>query len=113
NARQALHDGARLVIFPEGTRTVNFPLDPCSPSTGLVANRARVPVQTVLIEFSTPYLGKAWPLFRRPQLPLSCRIRLGRRFEPPSNVQAFTAEIEAYFRAELGENGASPAPASA
>ena len=89
------------------------PLDPCSPSTGLVANRARVPVQTVLIEFSTPYLGKAWPLFRRPQLPLSCRIRLGRRFEPPSNVQAFTAEIEAYFRAELGENGASPAPASA
>ena len=39
--------------------------------------------------------------------------RLGRRFEPPSNVQAFTAEIEAYFRAELGENGASPAPASA
>lgn len=113
NARQALHDGARLVIFPEGTRTANFPLDPCSPSTGLVANRARVPVQTVLIEFSTPYLGKAWPLFRRPQLPLSCRIRLGRRFEPPSNVQAFTAEIEAYFRAELGENGASPAPASA
>ena len=113
NARQALHDGARLVIFPEGTRTADFPLDPCSPSIGLVANRARVPVQTVLIEFSTPYLGKAWPLFRRPQLPLSCRIRLGRRFEPPSNVQAFTAEIEAYFRAELGENGASPAPASA
>ena len=113
NARQALHDGARLVIFPEGTRTANFPLDPCSPSIGLVANRARVPVQTVLIEFSTPYLGKAWPLFRRPQLPLSCRIRLGRRFEPPSNVQAFTAEIEAYFRAELGENVASPAPASA
>jgi 1-acyl-sn-glycerol-3-phosphate acyltransferase len=24
NARQALHDGARLVIFPEGTRTANF-----------------------------------------------------------------------------------------
>lgn len=109
NARQALNDGARLVIFPEGTRTGNFPVDACSPSTGLVANRARVPVQTVLIEFSTPYLGKAWPLFRRPQLPLSCRVRLGRRFDPPTNVQAFTAEIEAYFRAELGENGDSPA----
>ena len=63
-----------------------------------------------LDELVSPSLA---PLFRRPQLPLSCRIRLGRRFEPPSNVQAFTAEIEAYFRAELGENGASPAPASA
>ena len=109
NARQALQDGARLVIFPEGTRTGNFPLDPCSPSTGLIANRARVPVQTVLIEFSTPYLGKAWPLFRRPQLPLTCRIRLGRRFAPPTDVQAFTGELEAYFRAELGDNGGSPA----
>ena len=108
NARQVLNDGARLVIFPEGTRTGNFPVDVCSPSTGLVANRAKVPVQTVLIEFSTPYLGKAWPLFRRPQLPLRCRIRVGRRFDPPTNVQAFTAEIEAYFRAELGENGLSP-----
>ena len=109
NARQALQDGARLVIFPEGTRTGNFPLDPCSPSTGLIANRARVPVQTVLIEFTTPYLGKAWPLFRRPQLPLTCRIRLGRRFAPPTDVQAFTGELEAYFRAELGDNGGSPA----
>lgn len=109
NSRQALHDGARLVIFPEGTRTASFPLDPCTPSTGLVANRAKVPVQTVLIEFSTPYLGKAWPLFRRPALPLSCRVRLGRRFDPPTNVQAFTAEIEAYFRGELGDTAARPA----
>ncbi|MCH2220226.1 MAG: 1-acyl-sn-glycerol-3-phosphate acyltransferase [Dechloromonas sp.] len=112
NSRQALQDGARLVIFPEGTRTGNFPLDPCSPSTGLVANRAKVPVQTVLIEFSTPYLGKAWPLFRRPTLPLTCRVRLGRRFDPPSNVQAFTTEIEAYFRGELGQTAAAPIPAS-
>jgi hypothetical protein len=60
-------------------------------------------VQTVLIEFSTPYLGKAWPLFRRPMLPLSCRIRLGKVLPPPTNIQAFTAEIEAYFRSELGQ----------
>ena len=86
---------------------------PARRVSGWLPTGPGVPVQTVLIEFSTPYLGKAWPLFRRPQLPLSCRIRLGRRFEPPSNVQAFTAEIEAYFRAELGENVASPAPASA
>ena len=109
NARETLQAGAKLVIFPEGTRTTHFPLDPCTPSTGLIANRAKVPVQTLFIEFSTPYLGKAWPLFRRPPLPLTCRVRLGRRFPPPNNVSAFTAELEAYFRAEFGQNTASTA----
>lgn len=102
NARRELADGAQLVIFPEGGRTRSFPLDRCMPSAGLIASRARVPVQTLLIEFSTPYLGKAWPLFRPPALPLRCRIRLGRRFPPPiGDIAGFTAELETYLRAEL------------
>ncbi|MGE5472134.1 MAG: lysophospholipid acyltransferase family protein [Bacteroidota bacterium] len=100
-AREELRAGAQLVIFPEGTRTTRFPIDPCTPTTGLIARRTGVPVQTLLIEFSTPYLGKAWPLFRRPMLPLRCRIRLGRRFPPPDNCAAFSHELEAYFRQEL------------
>ena len=75
NARAALHGGAHLVIFPEGTRTRRFPVDACQPAAGLIARRAGVPVQTLLVEFSSPYLGKGWPLFRPPLLPLSCRIR--------------------------------------
>lgn len=106
SSRDELQQGAHLVIFPEGSRTLNFPVEACSPSVGLIAGRSKTPVQTLLIEFSTPYLGKAWPLFRRPSLPLRCRIRLGRRFPPPANLQAFTAELEAYFRVELGQ--ASP-----
>lgn len=113
NAREALQQGAHLVIFPEGTRTLAFPVDACTPSTGLLASRTKVPVQTVLIEFSTPYLGKAWPLFRRPILPLHCRIRLGRVFPPPANVQSFTTELEAYFRSELGRNSPSTAASTA
>ena len=101
SAREELRGGAHLLIFPEGTRTGHFPLDPCTPSTGLIASRTGVAVQTLLIEFSTPYLGKAWPLFRRPSLPLTCRIRLGRRFAPQKDVAAFTRELEAYFRASL------------
>lgn len=100
-AREELAAGAHLVIFPEGTRTRAFPLDACTPSTALIASRSGVPVQTLLIEFSTPYLGKAWPLFRRPELPLACRIRLGRRFAPSGDVERFTRELEAYFRSEL------------
>lgn len=100
-AREELQGGAHLVIFPEGTRTGHFPLDPCTPSTGLIAGRTKVAVQTLLIEYSTPYLGKAWPLFRRPRLPLTCRIRLGHRFPPPTDVGAFTRDLDAYFRGAL------------
>ena len=57
-----------------------------------------------MLEFSTPYLGKAWPLFRRPELPLVCRARLGRRFDAPADHQAFTRELEDYFRQELGSS---------
>jgi 1-acyl-sn-glycerol-3-phosphate acyltransferase len=110
-ARDELAGGALLVIFPEGTRTTRFPLDPCTSSTALIAWRTGVPVQTLLIEFSTPYLGKAWPLFKRPSLPLRCRIRLGRRLSPTANVDAFTHELEAYFRQELecGQNSGATA----
>lgn len=104
SAREELRQGAQVVIFPEGTRTTNFPVDACQSTVGLLARRAGVPVQTVIIEFSTPYLGKAWPLLRRPVLPLSCRVRLGRRFEAPTDVRAFAGELEAYFHAEIGGN---------
>ncbi|MFZ2267619.1 MAG: lysophospholipid acyltransferase family protein [Azonexus sp.] len=111
HAREEVRDGAQLLIFPEGTRTTHFPLDACTPSTGLIAKRTRIPVQTLLIELSTPYLGKAWPLFRRPSLPLTGRVRLGRRFAPPDDVEAFTRELETYFSQELG-GASTPAPAT-
>jgi 1-acyl-sn-glycerol-3-phosphate acyltransferase len=100
-AREELRDDAHLLIFPEGTRTVHFPIDTCSASAGLIASRAKSPVQALLIDFTSPYLGKAWPLFRKPELPLRFSIRLGRRFAPPADVGAFSREIENYFRGEL------------
>jgi 1-acyl-sn-glycerol-3-phosphate acyltransferase len=103
-AREELRHGAQVVIFPEGTRTTNFPVDVCQSAVGLLARASGVPVQTLLIEFSTPYLGKTWPLFRRPVLPLTCRIRLGRCFDAPTDIPAFALELEAYFHAELGRN---------
>ena len=109
SAREELRSGAQLVIFPEGTRSETFPLGACQKSTALIANRSGVAVQTLLIEFSTPYLGKHWPLFRRPSVPLRFSIRLGRRFEAPKDVSAFTAELEAYFREQLGAKTPSTA----
>ena len=99
-SRDALADGAQLVMFPEGSRTLHFPLDPFTPSLGLIARRSGAPVQAVFLEFSSPYLGKRWPLFQRPRLPLHCRARLGQRFDAPADHPRFTTELEAYFRRE-------------
>ena len=114
SCRRELQQGAQLVIFPEGTRTLGYPANPLNPlsrSTALIATRAGVPVQTVIIEFSSPYLGKGWPLWRKPSLPLTCHIRLGRRFAPPRDARLFTQELEAYFRAEL-TTASTPAASS-
>lgn len=100
-ARDQVAAGAQLLIFPEGTRTSSFPVDACTPAAGLVARRADAPVQSLLIEFDSPYLGKHWPLFRKPDLPLHFRVRIGRRFPAPADAGAFASELEAYFRTEL------------
>ena len=60
-----------------------------------------MPLQALLIEFSSPYLGKDWPLFRKPELPLRVSIRVGRRFAVPAHARRFTRGLEDYFRAEL------------
>jgi hypothetical protein len=58
-------------------------------------------VQTLLIGFSSAYLGKAWPLWRRPRLPLSFWIRLGRRLAPAADSAALTRDIENALKSGL------------
>jgi 1-acyl-sn-glycerol-3-phosphate acyltransferase len=96
-----LRDGGVLLLFPEGTRTTRAPINALVGSVGLIAKHAQVPVQTLVIETDSPYLSKGWPLFRRPELPITYRVRLGKRFDPPSDVPAFTAELDRYYRNEL------------
>ncbi|HUW39221.1 MAG TPA: lysophospholipid acyltransferase family protein [Rhodocyclaceae bacterium] len=93
--------GSHLLLFPEGTRTTACPINPLKGSVGLIARRAQVPVQTLLIETDTRYLSKGWSLFRKPTMPIHYRVRLGRRFEPPQNAQIFMAELAHYFAHEL------------
>lgn len=96
-----LRRGCVLLLFPEGTRTRQNPINPLVASVGLISKHARVPVQTLLIETDSPFLSKGWPLFRRPALPIVYRVRLGRRFAPVEDVAAFTVELDRYFRSEL------------
>jgi 1-acyl-sn-glycerol-3-phosphate acyltransferase len=96
-----LKDGGVLLLFPEGTRTTRDPINPLVGSVGLIAKHAQVPVQTLVIETDSPFLSKGWPLFKRPALPIVYRVRLGQRFDPPSDVAAFTAQLDQYYRREL------------
>jgi 1-acyl-sn-glycerol-3-phosphate acyltransferase len=100
-AAAATKEGNQLLIFPEGTRTVQEPINPFKGGFGLVAQKSGVPVQTVFLEASSPFLGKNWPLLKKPQFPLVYRARLGERFEVKGDVKYFVADLEAYYRHEM------------
>jgi 1-acyl-sn-glycerol-3-phosphate acyltransferase len=93
--------GSHLLLFPEGTRTTRFPVGPLQGTTGLIAKKAGVPVQTVFIETDSGFLGKGWSLLWTPKMPITYRVRLGKRFDPPRDTAQFVCELEHYFQSEL------------
>jgi 1-acyl-sn-glycerol-3-phosphate acyltransferase len=107
-AAKELEAGHQLLVFPEGTRTVNKPINPFKGGFAVIAKKATAPVQTVFIESNSPFLGKTWSLFKKPEFPLTYRARVGRRFEVGDDVQGFLAELERYYRAELGTQEPPP-----
>jgi 1-acyl-sn-glycerol-3-phosphate acyltransferase len=106
-----LERGGKLLLFPEGTRTSGSGVDTFTGSIGVIASRAGATIQTVLIETDTPFLRKGWPLLRRPRLPMTCRLRLGKRFHvaPGADGTMLCATLETYFRqqTEPASNGAT------
>jgi 1-acyl-sn-glycerol-3-phosphate acyltransferase len=109
-----LRRGGQLLMFPEGTRTTRAPLNPFRGALALIARQAGVPVQTVFIEANSDFLCKGWSLARPPALPVRYRVRLGRRFDPPQDLQVFMRELEQYFARELqAQQPATPPPALA
>ena len=101
------------MVFPEGSRTARPPVDRFARGFAVAARAAGAPVQTVLIEADSSYLRKGWPLFRRPDLPLVFRVRLGERFAVGRDPDAFVAGLESYFRRELRAGGGGEGSAAA
>jgi 1-acyl-sn-glycerol-3-phosphate acyltransferase len=102
---QAVDDlkrGGQLLLFPEGTRSTRRPINRLKGGAALVSKRSGVPIQTVLIETTSPFLSKGWPLLRIPPIPVCYRARLGRRFMPRDNLRELIADLEAYLSSELG-----------
>lgn len=102
--RLAVNDlkrGGQLVIFPEGTRTTSAPVNPFRPGVTLIAKLAGAPIQTAFIDTDSPYLGKGWPIWKLPPLPIVFTVRLGERFAPQPDSDALLKALEDYFRARV------------
>jgi 1-acyl-sn-glycerol-3-phosphate acyltransferase len=102
-AIEELRGGAAVLLFPEGTRTTRAPLNPLTGSIAVIARHAQVPVQVVVIETDSPYLGKGWPILKVPRLPIRCRVRLGSRLEPSGDVASCMAALGRELTRELAD----------
>ena len=116
-----LRQGSSVLLFPEGTRTRCSPINALTGSVAVIARHAEAPIQVILIETDSPYLGKGWPYFKAPRLPILYRARLGRRLEPPHEVPGCMRALESEYRAKLaaapqrawlGEPASCPCPSS-
>ena len=96
-----LRRGSHLLLFPEGTRTNRPVVGNMQGTTGLISKRVGIPVQTVFIETDSAFLGKGWSLLWTPRMPITYRVRLGKRFDPPENTAQFTSDLQQYFQSEL------------
>src|SRR5580658_7545687 len=102
--REAVADlkgGGTLLLFPEGTRSDRSPVGELKKSIGVIARQAQVPVQTLIIDMDCPFLSKSSGLWGPPSFPVVYKVRLGQRFDPPQDVDAFMAELERHYRSEL------------
>ncbi|HEV8261312.1 MAG TPA: lysophospholipid acyltransferase family protein, partial [Burkholderiales bacterium] len=96
-----LHAGHQLLVFPEGTRTREPPVNAFRGGFALMAKKSGAAVQTVFIETNSAFLCKGWPLLKKPDFPLYYRARLGMRFTGESDVKAFVSKLKNYYREEL------------
>lgn len=89
-----LRRGGQLVMFPEGTRTTQHPINPFQPGVTAIAKHAKVPIQVVFIDTDSPYLGKGWPIWRLPPFPMRIAVRMGPRLPPGRDAQEQLAQLE-------------------
>jgi 1-acyl-sn-glycerol-3-phosphate acyltransferase len=104
--KSELASGSNILIFPEGTRTLEKPVNAFRPTYALVAKAASAPVRTVLIECDSDYFGKNFSHFKPAKCPVRFRVRAGQVFDPDSfsGARQLSEEIENYFRQELANS---------
>ena len=105
--RSRLAAGSNVLIFPEGTRTRNKPINSFYPVYTLVAKCCKAPIRTIIIECDSDYFGKDFSHFKPCLCPIRFKITAGRVFQTDeaTDTRRLSAEIEEYFRDSLTPTG--------
>lgn len=103
-----LQSGSNFLIFPEGTRTVQHPINRLKTGVGLISTKAQAPVQTVLLLTDSPYLSKHWPIWKIPSFPISFRAVMGQRFEPAGKTAEMISLLQNYYDRTLDDSFHQP-----
>ncbi len=101
-----LKNGHNLLIFPEGTRTVRWPINPLTRGYALISQHANAPIRLITIETRSDALTKPRGYLRAPRLPVPYTIRLGPEISPADfpSVDALNDHIEQQFLTILSKN---------
>lgn len=108
-ASHQLKKGAKLLLFPEGTRTKTDALwlNPFQGAVALVAKHSGAAVFPVYIRCNSRFYEKGWPMYQKPpSFPIKISFAVGEAifFEAGDTVQAFTERLEQLYTAELAKS---------
>jgi 1-acyl-sn-glycerol-3-phosphate acyltransferase len=104
HGKEVLGEGANLLLFPEGTRSVDDrKVSRFNSSVAIISWKLDLPIRTFVIAYDQSFLGKSHRFSAIPKLPLKISVRVGKVFAPSNNYTTKTKELESYFNGELHE----------
>jgi len=101
---QTVADGRTLLIFPEGTRTdPGVPCNELKPGFALIARRARVPIQVLIVRTERDLLPRGRPWWRMPRVPIRYAVLVDRQIDASADrpIADIVAEVQGRFHAGL------------
>jgi 1-acyl-sn-glycerol-3-phosphate acyltransferase len=101
---QTVAAGRTLLIFPEGTRTdPGAACNPLKPGFALIARRARVPIQVLVVRTGRDLLPRGRPWWRMPRIPIHYAIAVGPQVDASSDrsIDDIVAEVHGRFCAGI------------
>lgn len=102
---EALAKGSPIMMFPEGTRSLDGRLRPFKHGAFTLAKRRGVPILPIVVEGTGNALPKAGFVLQQGKHPIRIRVleELAPETWPAGDVEALAAHVRAVFQRELGQ----------